>query len=300
MPTNEDIRVRGRNPVEDPSLLDNSRLVARKVARRLTGKRREEGEGVIEPPVPPLCASGSKIKDPDFVGIGAQRAGTTRWFRLLASHPDVIVSPAAKELHYFDRFYEGGFSPDDAAAYRRYFPRPAGCLAGEWTPSYLAAPWVPPLLAAAAPEAKLLVLLRDPIERYLSGLKHDAWVAGQAGLPLSQHAPIEAFARGLYHGQLTTWLEHFDRGRILILQYERCAAEPATELGRTLSFLGLREEGFDPDLDSHPNRQPAKPELEPLLRDAYRRAYRDDVLALASDFPEIDLGLWPNFVELTG
>jgi hypothetical protein len=300
VPTQEQIHARRRVPVEDPSLLHNSRLIARKVARRLAGRRREEGEGVIEPPLPPLCPPGSKIAAPDFVGIGAQRGGTTRWFRLLASHPDLVPSPAAKELHYFDRFYRGGFGPADAAGYRRYFPRPAGSLGGEWTPSYLAAPWVAPLLAAAAPEAKLLVLLRDPIERYLSGLEHDAWVAGRAGLPLSQHAPIEAFARGLYHAQLSAWLEHFDRSRVLVLQYERCTADPAAELARTLSFLGLGEEGFEPDLGSHPNRQPAKPELDRPVAAAYRRAYREDVIRLAEDFPEIDLQLWPNFAELAG
>lgn len=253
---------------------------------------------MIEPPLPPLCPAGSKVAEPDFVGIGGQRCGTTRWFRLLASHPDVVPSPAAKELHYFDRFYEGGFGAADADGYRRYFPRPDGAVGGEWTPSYLAAPWVPPLLAAAAPGAKLIVLLRDPLERYLSGLEHDAWVAAQAGLPLSQHAPMEAFARGLYHAQLMAWLEHFDRSRVLVLQYERCSSEPAAELRKTLEFLGLSDAGFAPDLEAHPNRQPAKPELGPLVRAAYLRAYRDDVTRLTEDFPEIDLKLWPNFAEL--
>lgn len=289
-----------RAQAEGPSVLDNSRIVARKLAWRLTGKRREEGEGVIEPPLPPFCPPGSRLGAPDFVGIGGQRCGTTRWFRLLASHPDVVPSPAAKELHYFDRFYRGGFGAADADGYGRYFPRPEGSVAGEWTPSYLAAPWVPPLLAAAAPGAKLLVLLRDPLERYLSGLKHDAWVAAQAGLPLSQHAPMEAFARGLYHAQLTVLLEHFDRSQVLVLQYERCAAEPAQELCRTLEFLGLSEAGFAPDLGAHPNHQPGKPELDGVARDAYLRAYREDVIRLARDFPEIDLRLWPNFAELAG
>jgi hypothetical protein len=278
--------------------LDASRIIARKLARRLTGREREEGEGVIEPPIPPICPPGLTLGPPDFVGIGGQRCGTTRWFRLLASHPEVLPSPAAKELHYFDRFYTGRFTPDDAGGYRRYFPRRAGQKSGEWTPGYVAAPWVPPLLAASAPEARLLVLLRDPLERYLSGLKHDSWVADRAGLPLSQHAPMEAFARGLYHAQLMGWLAHFDRSQILILQYERCSIDPLTELQRTLKFIGISEDGFSPDLDAHPNHQPAKPPLDDSVREAYVDAYRDDVTRLAADFPEIDLSLWPNFAHL--
>jgi hypothetical protein len=282
----------------DASLVDASRIVGLKLRRRLTRRDRAAGEGVIQPPLPPFCPPGQHLGPPDFVGLGAQRAGTTRWFGLLASHPDVVASPAAKELHFFDRYYTG--EVDGAAAgaeYRRYFPRPAGSIAGEWTPGYLAAPWVAPILAAAAPEARLLVILRDPLERYLSGLKHDAWVAGRHGLPLSQHAPLEAFARGFYHAQLSAWLEHFDRSRVLVLQFERCAAEPAAELEKTLAFLGLSGDGFAPDLGAHPNHQPSKPPLDPAVRRAYVERYRDDALRLAAEFPEIDLGLWPSFAE---
>lgn len=295
MPPREDI---GRRTNGDASLVDASRIVGMKLRRRLTRRDRAAGEGVIQPPLPPFCPPGQRLGAPDFVGIGAQRAGTTRWFRLLASHPQVVASPAAKELHFFDRFYGGESSVDGAAEYRRYFPRPDGCRAGEWTPSYLSAPWVAPLLAAAAPDTRLLVILRDPLERYLSGLEHDAWVAGRHGLPLSQHAPLEAFARGFYHAQLSAWLQHFDRSRILVLQFERCAAEPGAELERTLDFLGLSSAGFTPDLGAHPNHQPSKPPLDPAVRAAYLSRYRDDVLRLAADFPEIDLGLWPNFADL--
>ncbi len=278
-----------------PRRLGPPGLIAKKVARRLT---RREREGIIEPPLPPACPAGWRTGAPDFVGIGAQRAGTTRWFRLLEAHPAIHPAPASKELHYFDRYYVGGFGEREALAYGSHFPRPEGAIAGEWTPGYLPSPWVPSLLAQAAPRAKLLVLLRDPVERYLSGLKHDEWVAEQARLPLSQHAPIEAFARGFYHAQLSAWLEHFDRSQVLILQFERCGAEPGPQLSRTLEFLGVGEQGFEPDIDHHPNLQGGKPSLAPEVRDSYARAYRDDVLRLAADFPEIDLELWPSFAEL--
>lgn len=207
---------------------------------------------------------------------------------------------ARKELHYFDRFYAGGYMASDGTDYHRYFPRKDSRKVGEWTPIYMSAPWIPRLLADAAPETRLLVLLRDPVERYLSGLQHDMGLAKARGKQLSQLAPLEAFARGFYHAQLTGLLAYFDRSQILVLQYERCASEPLPELQRTFEFFGLKETGFAPDLKAHPHRQPSKPTLDPNTRAAYIRAYREDVVKLLGSFPEIDARLWPNFAHLGG
>ncbi len=257
------------------------------------------GRGIRTPPAAPVCPEGWRSGPPDFVGLGAQRAGTTRWFDLIVAHPEVQAPPLTrKELHYFDRFHAGGFSAADAAAYHDYFPRPPGQLTGEWTPLYLAAPWVAPTLAAAAPEAKLLVSLRDPLERYRSGLQHHLGAARAVGAPLDASAPFEAFMRGLYHAQLTHLLAHFDRSQLLILQYERCAREPLPELRRTFAFLGLHDTAFEPDILPHPNRQPAKPDLHPDARQALIDAYAPDVARLIRDFPQIDVRLWPNFSSL--
>jgi Sulfotransferase domain len=256
-------------------------------------------QGVMQPPSVPSCPAGWRTGPPDFVGIGAQRSGTTRWFDLLIAHPQIEAPPATrKELHYFDRFHAGGFTSADAAGYSEYFPRPQGHLTGEWTPVYLAAPWVPAMLAAAAPDTKLLVSLRDPVERYLSGLQRHHRVALASQSPLNAMAPLEAFMRGFYHAQLTHLLEYFDRSQVLVLQYERCACEPLGELRRSFAFLGVGEPDFAPALDAHPNRQADKPELHADARRALVEAYAEDVLELVRAFPEIDVALWPNFAQL--
>jgi len=265
----------------------------------MSDTRFRANQGVIVPGPPPHCPPDWLTGPPDFVGVGAQRSGTTRWFDLLVQHPEIETPPATrKELHYFDRFHPGGFTAEDAAVYHDYFPRPPGRLTGEWTPVYLAAPWVPPMLAAAAPDAKLLVSLRDPVERYLSGLQRHHRVARASDTRLNAMAPLDAFMRGFYHAQLTQLLAHFDRSQVLILQYERCVREPVSQLRRTFAFLSLRDTGFLPDLAAHPNHQPDKPELHPDARDALARAYLPDVARLADDFAEIDIGLWPNFAHL--
>jgi hypothetical protein len=256
--------------------------------------------GVDLPPAPPDCPVGWRTGPPDFVGVGVQRCGTTRWFRLIASHPEVVEPTGAKELHYFDQFHAGGWDAQSAARYHEYFPRDEGRKVGEWTPVYSTAPWIPGLLADAAPDARLLVLLRDPLERYLSGLQLDTEVARRRGAPLSRYAPLEAFLRGLYHAQLVRLLRHFDREQLLILQYERCVCDPAGELRRTFAFLGLSDTDFAPDLERHPRAQPEKPALDAAARSAYVEAYEDDVRALAGAFPEVDLALWPNFRHLAG
>jgi hypothetical protein len=151
------------------------------------------------------------------------------------------------------------------------------------------------MLAAAAPEAKLLVSLRDPVERYLSGLQHHHGAARAANAPLDASAPFEAFMRGLYHAQLSQLLKHFDRSQLLVLQYERCARDPLPELRRTFAFLGVADTAFTSELGAHPNRQPEKPELHADARRALVEAYTPDVTRLIADFPEIDLTLWPNF-----
>jgi len=207
---------------------------------------------------------------------------------------------AAKELHYFDRFHSAAPTPEEIIDYHKYFPRASGQKVGEWTPLYLTAPWTPRLLAASAPDARLLVLLRDPVERYLSGLQLDTAVAARRDAPLSRYGPLEAFVRGFYHAQLSGLLVHFERSQVLIQQYESCTRAPAEELRRTYEFIGVRDSGFAPDLGAHPRQQAQKPVLDAATRAAYVAAYRDDVLRLAADFPEVDLTLWPNFAELAG
>ena len=242
---------------------------------------------------PPALGPGEKPGPPDFVGIGVQKAGTTWWYGLLAAHPDVSSHPGIhKERHFLSRFATDPFGPADIEAYHGWFPRRPGTLAGEWTPDYLDFPWVPPLLAQAAPDTRLLLMVRDPVERFRSGLAHQ-WRHRGA---ITATTVSDAVARGFYHRLLTQWSEHFDRARLLVLQYEQCTRDPAGQLARSYRFLGL-DDTFVP---SHLHR-PVGPTTDgkvDVADDAVSRligAYRSDVEALAGQFSEIDLALWPNF-----
>src|SRR5215207_8121979 len=110
---------------------------------------------------------GGEPGPPDFIGVGALGSGTGWWHALLLAHPDIRPPRARRRaLHHFDRFCAAEMTDADVAAYHERFPRRAGTITGEWTGRYMFDAWTPPLLKRAAPDAKLLVMLSDPIERY--------------------------------------------------------------------------------------------------------------------------------------
>ncbi len=211
---------------------------------------------------------------PSFLIIGAQRAGTTSLFRYLLAHPDVAGPSGGdaavwwvKETHFFDEKFTKGvdwyrsFFPL-AATRERYRKRGHDLQAGEATPYYMFHPAVPARVAATLPDARLIALLRDPVERAYSHyqmmsrtgrekLDFEEAVAAEperlAGveealmsetvqvLPSGhrahhQHRHRAYFSRGLYADQLERWLEHFDREQLLVVGTEDLLGPPARDL----------------------------------------------------------------------
>ena len=114
--------------------------------------------------------AGYSAAAPDYVGIGTQKSGTSWWISLIEQHPDVVPNHFhRKELHYLAHFLERELTPDDIATYHAVFARPSGKKCGEWTPNYMAHPFAILQLRKAAPAARILVMLRNPIDRYESG-----------------------------------------------------------------------------------------------------------------------------------
>jgi hypothetical protein len=235
---------------------------------------------------------------PDFVGVGTQRSGTTWWFETLLGHPQIRGPKGRrKEQHFFDRFCATPLTDADIARYHARFPRDPGQIAGEWTPRYMHDFWTPRLIARAAPGAKLLIMFRDPIERMRSGVPHRLSRTPDARL---EAATADAIERGRYATQLRRVLACHDAERVLILQYEKCVADPARQYRRTLEFLGAdaghRHDGFE---ERRGTTQASK--KQPLwddLMDALRAALEPEVARLAELTPEIDVSLWPNFAHL--
>ena len=242
---------------------------------------------------PPACPAGWRTGPPDFVGLGAQRAGTTRLYGLVADHPGV-EGAVVKELHFFHRFWKDPFTDADAATYARWFPRPEGRCTGEWSPGYLAHFWIPPLLARAAPAAKCLVSLRDPVERYRSGaaLQSETRRPGPA-------AASAAFRLGCYGLQLEHVLSSIPRERLHVVQYEACRDDIAGELAGIYRFLGLDDAYRPAAIDARVNAARVdKQDLDPQLVAALIDAYTPDVRRLLELDLGVDVARWPNFAHL--
>src|SRR5687768_16419575 len=102
------------------------------------------------------------IRDlPDFVVIGAQKAGTTSLHYYLSEHPGILIG-TRKEVHFFDRAYNRG-----TLWYRSSFPIRGliDAIIGESTPNYIFHPCVPARMASLLPAARLIAVLRNPVER---------------------------------------------------------------------------------------------------------------------------------------
>jgi hypothetical protein len=249
-----------------------------KLKRRLTLWRRDH---------PPKCPDGWITGPPDFLGVGAQKAGTSWWYHLLAAHPQVSDVVRPKELQFAMRLRADA---REAERYYRHFPRKPGTLAGEFTPEYMLPP-APGILRAVAPDAKLIVLLRDPVARFESGVTMDARRLGRVTLQMM----AEQERRSRYGELIEGILRHYPAPQVLVLQYERCVADTRTHLGRSFEFLGI-DSGFVPsELDRVHNRTTSrKVELSAEERTEFVERLAGDLERLVAVAPGIDLSLWPS------
>jgi hypothetical protein len=247
----------------------------------------------------PASPEGWTVGPPGFVGVGAPRCGTSWWFRVVTAHPDVsyVRGLHHKEVNYFwGRRDRAKLSAEEIAGYHRYFPRSREArLVGEWTPDYMYSPVLPQQLQQAAPEARLLVLLRDPVDRFTSGFTRGRRLAAKQGIEGAEdEIASRNMQRGMYFEPVARVLDSFGHDRVLVLQYERCRADYPAELRRTHRFLGL-----DPERGpAPPQRDPRERSLPDDERGRLAELYAPDVRRLSELLPDLDVSLWPNVAKL--
>jgi len=205
---------------------------------------------------------------PDFLIIGAQRCGTTSLYKYMVEHPNII--PAfRKETHFFDRTYRRGID-----FYRAFFPmvnetkgdKVPRKITGEATPIYLFHSWVPKRVATWLPNVKIIILLRNPVDRAYSHYQmnirlkiedstfenavrrelkefpidktEDPWLDK---LKANAYAHYSYTGRGVYIHQIKRWLDYFPREQFLFLKSEDFFNDPPTTMKTVYDFLDIND-----------------------------------------------------------
>ena len=195
---------------------------------------------------------------PSFLCIGAQKSGTTTLYGLLKQHPNIYLPPT-KELHYFTLNYSEGID-----WYKNHFINCASHqVCGEITPYYLFHPFAALRASQVIPNARILILLRDPVERALSQYYHScrlkfetldiksAFEVEQIRLYKaeqilfhnagrhSSHQEHSYLSRSIYQPQVNSWLRYYSKDNIMLIHSQQLFNSPIKTMALIFSFLGL-------------------------------------------------------------
>ena len=212
---------------------------------------------------------------PDFMIVGAKRGGTTSLYNYLLEHPQVApLFPRRQQIkgvRFFDNNFHRGLGwyrshfPTAARPPRHQDPTVRRMIAGEASPYYLFHPLAAERAGQTVPEARIIVLLRDPVERayshYKERVRHGAEpcrsfeeaidrepgrLAGEEERILADpsyhsfaHEHHSYLSQGRYLEMLPRWLERFPPEQLLIMPSGQLYANPQAALDRVLAFLGL-------------------------------------------------------------
>ncbi len=223
---------------------------------------------------------------PNFLVIGAAKAGTTSLYQYLRQHPQAFMA-RTKELNFFvehmnwkrgREWYEQQFRP----------VRPGVVAVGEASPSYSrypVLPGVPDRVAALIPDVRLIYLVRHPIERMRSHYLHQV-IIGQEHRPIGE-ALLTApgyLVTSQYALQIEQYLRHFPLERILIVKSEDLRDARIETMRRVYTFLGISGTYVPPGLNREFLRTTDERRPRPLFRKVWRSPMKQAVAMIAPDF----------------
>lgn len=193
------------------------------------------------------------MRRPNFLVIGATKAGTSSLRHYLRQHPDIFIPDAYKE----PGFYCYGPNGDsmhrivkNEAEYYGLFDDVRGEAAwGEITPHYLALPHAAANIHAAAPEARLIVSLRNPVDRAFSIYQMNLRNKGHnAGVPFVDAVRTDPVTRKTYAEDIARFQALFGAERLLTLLFDELVADPTGTTQSVFAFLGV-DPGFVPETE---------------------------------------------------
>lgn len=247
---------------------------------------------------------------PNFLIIGAARSGTSTLYKYMQSHPDIYLRPQKRpEPHFF--FKESEYAKGIGYYEKTWFADASDRRAvGEASTSYLFGPEVPRRIARHLPDARLIAVLRNPIDRAFSNY----WHSVKSGIEtldfesaieqenertsaadktaLGELKPYAYMARGFYHAQISRYLSFMDRDELAIVIFDDLRDDTENVLRTLYRFLGV-DPGVLPDrLDLTENRSvPDSAIISKRMRRHLAQVFSDDVRRLGELLGR-DLGHW--------
>jgi len=196
-------------------------------------------------------------KLPDFIIIGTMKGGTTILYDFINEHPDVTASKQ-KEIHYFSLYAHKGME-----WYSSFFENDA-TFTGEASPTYFdmaSSPAIPSLIKATLPEVKIILIVRDPVERAVSQFFHlqkinkieallemdiNEFFGGNFSSAITQTSPEDLYLYqtlnfSCYFRKLQAYLSVFGKERMLVLSNDQLKNDPSETMERVFNFLNLSD-----------------------------------------------------------
>jgi hypothetical protein len=238
---------------------------------------------------------------PQVIILGAQKSGTGAFYAILRQHPQVIDRPG--EIHFFDIHFQNGIEWYKAQFSQNKNP---GAIRIDKSPYYFFHPLAPKRAYSILPKAKIIILLRNPIDRAYSqywmnirkkkeqfsfqeAIKKEAQrligeeekiiLAGNT-MQFSNHRHFSYLSRGIYIKQLMNWLNYYPFNQMLIISYDDFFKNPKEVIRKTLIFLELPE--YD-NFDFQVGKKHHYPPMDQLFRKEltdYFRQYNEQLEAL--------------------
>lgn len=201
---------------------------------------------------------------PNFLIVGTQKGGTTSLYHYLTQHDNIDKSPI-KEINYFNLL-----NSQHINEYKHYFPLRINTLfnskliCGEATPDYIIYPQIPKLIKETIPNVKIIMLLRNPVDRLFSHYSHNLmmnreWLTLNEAIDfedkrigknkiniftnkndmIKNYSNYSYINKGLYYEQISYFKECFEDDKLLILQSEKLFKNPLEITNLCLQFLNL-------------------------------------------------------------
>ena len=217
---------------------------------------------------------------PDFIVIGAMKAGTTALFQYLRKHPQVFM-PWRKELDFFSN--EGKWGQGVTWYEEQFTQARPGQRIGEASPNYSKRhlwPETPTRLAQVLPDAQIIYMVRDPIMRLQSMYLDMLYYGGETRSISTATIDTDYVTTSRYGMQIEPYVEMFGPERVLVETSERLRADPSSVLGRVLRFLDVDPAAM-PALDSI-EANPSESKRIPTRLGRYVRRFRPDAVNIRS------------------